>query len=64
MDANTPISCRRFWTDWPWNTNLFRSRALLEAYQGTVGGDSKQIPQYFPVKEGHEGGEFVFLPRL
>jgi hypothetical protein len=36
----------------------------LRHIQGTVGGDSKQIPQYFPVKEGHEGGEFVFLPRL
>lgn len=27
-----------------------------------VSGRSGQSPQYFPMKEGHEGGEFVFLP--
>lgn len=37
-----------------------------ELFQGhvkaVVGGKSGQSPQYFPMKEGHEGGEFVFLP--
>jgi hypothetical protein len=27
-----------------------------------VSGKSGQSPQYFPMKEGHDGGEFVFLP--
>jgi hypothetical protein len=30
--------------------------------QTVVGGSSQQIPQFFPMKEGHEGGEFVFVP--
>lgn len=32
--------------------------------QTVVGGSSQQIPQFFPMKEGHEGGEFVFVPML
>lgn len=27
-----------------------------------VGGKSGQSPQYFPMQDGHDGGEFVFVP--
>jgi hypothetical protein len=41
----------------------FTAGELFSKYiQTDVGGNSKQIPQYFPMKDGHEGGEFVFVP--
>ena len=30
--------------------------------KAVVGGKSGQSPQYFPMQEGHDGGEFVFTP--
>jgi len=42
----------------------FTAGELFGKYiQTVVGGNSKQIPQYFPMKDGHEGGEFVFVPQ-
>ncbi len=41
----------------------FTAGELFAKYiQPQVGGNAKQIPQYFSMKEGHEGGEFVFVP--
>jgi hypothetical protein len=36
---------------------LFQRRILAQ-----VGGTTKQLPQYFRMKGGDEGGEFVFIP--
>jgi hypothetical protein len=40
----------------------FTAGEVFAKLQSAVGGNSKQIPQYFPMKKGHEGGEFIFVP--
>jgi hypothetical protein len=41
----------------------FTAGEMFAKLQSAVGGNAKQIPQYFPMKEGHDGGEFVFVPQ-
>jgi hypothetical protein len=42
----------------------FTAGELFERHiHSAVGGSSKQVPQYSPMKDRHEGGEFVFIPQ-
>jgi uncharacterized caspase-like protein len=41
----------------------FTAGELFENHiKKSVGGRASQIPQYFPMREGDDGGEFVFFP--
>jgi hypothetical protein len=41
----------------------FTAGEMFAKLQTAVGGNSKQIPQYFPMKERHDGGELIFVPQ-
>jgi uncharacterized caspase-like protein len=41
--------------------SAFTATELFAKLQSVVGGNAKQVPQYFPMKED-EGGQFVFIP--
>jgi uncharacterized caspase-like protein len=43
----------------PFTSNELFTRHLVSR----VAGKAKQVPQFFPMKEGHDGGDLVFAPR-